>query len=373
MLTPAPVVTDTGTAAAGTAIALTNMVAPAILRADLIQRLKQWASDAEAGYSPRTIECFRGTMKVVGGWCLEHGHDFIPASPDAVIAFLDAHWTKRKHASLKRYLADWSTLHQAAGVPSPMHDKRVQLRLKAHGNRQGRQQKQAPALGKDGVAAITSAPRVATPSRQGYRPEIAALAELRDKLLLNLLNNSMIRTFEVQHLRWEDITAHPNGTGTIRVPVTKGHYSDGRTQFLTRTTMALLAAWQGAIMAHIATAQEPVADNGFIFWVLSPKLVNRISRNAVSAAVKRGGLALGTDKYSGHSTRVGTACDIVRSGGGVAEATQAGGWKRPDQVISYARNEIAAQGAVARLHAHEGETKPRLRVPARRKALAVAD
>ena len=54
-------------------------------------------------------------------------------------------------------------------------------------------------------------------------------------------------------------------------------------------------------------------------------------------------------RVSGHSLRVGSAQSLAAAGAGLVEMQQAGRWQSPTMPARYARGELAARGAVARL------------------------
>ncbi|EQD30037.1 phage integrase family protein, partial [mine drainage metagenome] len=77
---------------------------------------------------------------------------------------------------------------------------------------------------------------------------------------------------------------------------------------------------------------------------LTAKEVARIFRQRAAAA--------GLDHawtISGHSTRIGTANDLMRDGASTGEIQLAGGWKGAEMVIAYTRKSRAGNNAVARL------------------------
>ena len=60
-------------------------------------------------------------------------------------------------------------------------------------------------------------------------------------------------------------------------------------------------------------------------------------------------------RVSGHSLRVGSAQSLAAAGVGLVELQEAGDWKSPNMPSYYARNQLAARGAVARLRHGVGE------------------
>jgi len=338
----------------------THCLEPAVL----IERLKQWAALAGDAFSPRTIEALDGDGRLFRAWCLERSLAWLPADPATVVAFMEDVGATRRPATISRYLANISTLHKAAGAPSPTEHPDVKLARKAHARKKGTDQRQAAPLGEREIHVI-----VRSIEKAAKRAGGASLIELRDRALVLVMSDTLCRASEVGRLRWADIEPATDGSGTLVVRFTKGNYSNGRATYLSPQTMQALEAWRKGLVAWLELqrsnavqagngdrlARLPLPGEGeFIFWNLSTTPRNRLSRQAVWAIIKaQGNRALGTDAYSAHSTRVGTACDIVRSGAGLLEAVVAGGWKTTTQVLRYTRRHSATRGAVARLRSRK--------------------
>ena len=64
---------------------------------------------------------------------------------------------------------------------------------------------------------------------------------------------------------------------------------------------------------------------------------------------RRAGAADLEGRFSGHSLRVGGAQSLASAGASVVEMQTAGHWQSPSMPGRYARGELAARGAVARL------------------------
>ena len=76
---------------------------------------------------------------------------------------------------------------------------------------------------------------------------------------------------------------------------------------------------------------------------LSPSQINRRLKAAARAAGLRG-------SFSGHSCRVGMAVDLAGEGTELPALMTAGRWRSTEMPASYARNELAGRGAVARYY-----------------------
>ena len=149
-----------------------------------------------------------------------------------------------------------------------------------------------------------------------------------DIAMVSLMRDALLRIGEAAALTWADLAAEPDGTGRLSVQRSKTD-RDGRgaTLFVSATTMAALA--------EIRNGAEP-GDR--IFGLSVVQMTSRI---------KAAGLG---DGYSGHSSRVGMARDLVRAGTELTALMNAGRWKSHEMPAHYTRAEEAGRGAVARYY-----------------------
>ena len=76
----------------------------------------------------------------------------------------------------------------------------------------------------------------------------------------------------------------------------------------------------------------------------------RLSTVSIRAIVQRRAAAAGIEgRVSGHSLRVGGAQSLAAAGSSIVEMQTAGRWQSPSMPGRYARGQLAARGAVAKL------------------------
>ena len=76
----------------------------------------------------------------------------------------------------------------------------------------------------------------------------------------------------------------------------------------------------------------------------------RLSTQSIRAIIQRRAQDAGIEgRVSGHSLRVGSAQSLATAGASVVELQTAGRWQSPSMPGRYARGQLAARGAVARL------------------------
>ena len=81
----------------------------------------------------------------------------------------------------------------------------------------------------------------------------------------------------------------------------------------------------------------------------------RLSVNAIRRIIRRRAAAVGIEgRVSGHSLRVGGAQSLAAGGASIVEMQTAGRWQSPAMPGHYARGQLAARGAVARVRYGRG-------------------
>ena len=115
-------------------------------------------------------------------------------------------------------------------------------------------------------------------------------------------------------------------------------------RYLGAPTMQRLAAWlSGASIAAGGPLFRQVLKDGA---TVSGRLGVRSIRSII---VRRAAAAGVAGRVSGHSLRVGSAQSLAAAGAGLVELQEAGDWQAPTMPAHYARHQLAARGAVAKV------------------------
>ena len=150
--------------------------------------------------------------------------------------------------------------------------------------------------------------------------------------MICLMRDAMLRVSEAASLLWGDISVEEDGTGRLLIRRSKTDPDgEGAVAYISVPTMTFLKRIRG-----------DGREDDRVF-VLRP---NQISRRIKQAAQWAG---LGDD-FSGHSPRVGMACDLARAGIELPSLMTAGRWRSPKMPALYTRNETVVRGAVARYY-----------------------
>jgi integrase len=300
-----------------------------VLRANLL-------ADAESSRGTRTPNserALRGDVLLFSAWCAEAGRRDLPASAETVAAFVDAMSEAGKApASIKRYAASIAAYHRAARAPNPLELKTATDALKRMARARGEKQRQAKGINDHLVVKMLDA---AGSSR----------VDLRNKALLTVAYTSMCRRGELVRLLAEDLQADADGFGTVIVRTSKTDPT-GKGEFVAITADAMhhLRAWLAAAGIESGPLFRSVNRHGQVGGQLDAGSVSAIFKAMAAAANLSPDEAA---RISGHSTRVGACQDMIRYGGDIAGAMQAGRWKSTTMVARYSGGLDLKRGAVA--------------------------
>jgi len=320
--------------------------------ADIMRKLAEWQGDFVAGRSSATIRAVRADWAQYIAWCESTGQTPLPAPFEQLEAFLrHAIVCGRKRSTIDRYLYTVTLVHQAAGLPSPTADARWKnkwkILVRELGTRGGNKRTQAGQLVATDIERIVST--LGTSKR-----------DLRDAAMLLLASDTLLRESEL--VRVEVAHFEPNaakGTFSLYVPFSKTNQSgeDEDYRHVDADTMAAVQRWldaagitEGVVFRPIGgrkrAAVKVAEDSGN-----TPPVVP-LGAQEVARIFRRRAVSTGLDHaltVSGHSTRVGSANDLINQGFTTAQIQDAGRWKSPDMVQLYTRRSQAGANAVADL------------------------
>lgn len=282
-------------------------------------------------YAAKTRRSLTSDWACFARWCAQNAHTPFPTRPETVIAYLEAVSQTHRVSTLRRRLATLSHLHDALGEANPTHSRAVRLTLRGLAREKG-----ARPAGRR------------APLRQGdIEAMIAALGtslrDVRDRALLQVARDSLARRSELARLAVEDIEWRATGDARAVLRRTKGD-GEGRSVWLAPATCAALTAW----LTRAGLAAGPVfrrvhSDGRLGAPLLGQAIARRFKRLAEAAGLE-------STRVSGHSTRLGMACDLVADGHSLVAVQHAGGWRSPAMPARYAEDLLPELGAVAGYH-----------------------
>jgi len=317
----------------------------AIPQSAIQARLLSYARASEGAFSANTERAVRSDLRVFADWCVENGLPSCPAAPATVAAFLASMAATRKVSTLRRYTSSIAHLHKAVGLPSPVGDTMVSLRLKALARAAADRavqestpvRDQAEGLGQRDVDRI-----VATTG--------STVRELRDLALLLVGRDLLARRAELVALQVGDVTRNDDGSGVATIRRSKTDQAgEGADCYLGHETLAAVDRWLAASGITSGALFRSMKKGGN---VTERALAAGEVSITLKALAKRAKIAVDrAQRVSGHSLRVGMAQDLVAAGLDLPAVMVAGRWKSPTMVATYARKLLAGRGAVAQYHA----------------------
>ena len=306
-------------------------------------QIEKITAAAENAHSASTWRAYATAWKLFVAWATEQGHDYLPAAPETVAA----HLVERADEGLSRATlavarAAVRHVHREAGLEDPTANEGCRRVLRGLNRRIARSrggQKQATGLTARHLAAIRATACLPRTGPTG-RVEAEKTARRRgavDIAICSVMRDAMLRRSEAAELRWGDVEFRSDGSGRVMVHRSKTD-QEGRGVILFIGTDAAES------LKRIQPGDwDPAAR---VFGVTTGRSIS----NRLAAMAKAAGLG---DGFSGHSPRVGMATDLVAAGASLAAVQVAGRWKSARMPATYARGELAGNGAVARFYRDE--------------------
>jgi site-specific recombinase XerD len=326
------------------------VVATFAARADpaAVAKLREWESVERDVLSTNTWRALHSDIRKFDSFCARKSASVLPADPKTIRAFLLESQTRvsgrgagklRSLATLRRYLSSISIIHRAVDLESPSAATLVRKTMKAIARRIPARQRQAQAFGFESLQRY-----LAVPTR--------GLRDLRDRALVALAYDTLVRSDELARANVNDLTVE-RGTTSLLIRRSKtDQVGDGAKAFVSQETFGLIGIW----------LNEARITHGPIFRAVGPR--DEISNDALSTAairatIKRATLKIGVNPagFSGHSTRVGAAQDLLAAGASLEQLKQAGRWKDFRMPTLYTQNIAVDRSAMAALAATQGRHK----------------
>ena len=268
------------------------------------------------------------------------GQDLTDASLSVYIASLHAAGLSPAVASMA--VASVKFRCRLRGLASPVGPAtdRVLAGLRREGKGRGRGQVDGVRFSEVDTAAAVAA------------NDSGSVAGLRDAALLAVASDGLLRVSEVAALDVGDVQAEADGSGRLFVGESKtDQEGQGAVLYLGALTVTRVNAWlaaaghqDGPLFRRVRRGGRVEGDPG-----------RRLSVNAIRQIIRSRAAAVGIEgRVSGHSLRVGGAQSLAAGGTSLVEMQTAGRWQSPAMPGHYARGQLAARGAVARVRYGRG-------------------
>lgn len=291
------------------------------MKTKIIQdKFEQLLAHVQDGYAPNTVRAYRTDFSEFILYAEKFNQCPLPANPDLIANFLLAASNSGiKNSTVLRKVGSISAIHRFANLSDPTKHPEVKLSLRKIARRLGTKFDQAYPIDKKLLEKMLA---VCSDDLRGRR----------NKMLLLLAYESLRRRAELVSLRVEDIEFDESARCAILLRKSKTDQSrSGHWIALGPTTTKSIVEWlevskitNGFLLRGIRAGKVTA---GF-----DPCLVNRIFKKLASNA---GAPASVVEQISGHSTRVGCAQDMLKSGASMLQLMVKGGWSKPDTVMRY--------------------------------------
>ena len=311
--------------------ALSGIEQPA-LPVELTATLELAADFAKASKAKATQEAYGSDFHIFEGWCRARGLSALPASAEALSAFLADQAALGKRAStLGRRLAAIRYFHRAAGYDTPTGDEKVKAVLS--GIRRT-----------IGAAPIRKKPATSDLVLGMVGGKGRSLRELRDRAILLLGFAGAFRRSELVALNVEDVEETAEGMlVTIRRSKTDQE-GLGRKVAIPR----------GEIACPVAALRAWLDAAGITEGAIFRRIINKKSQRVIDlrlaarnvAIVKQGAERLGFDPsaFAGHSLRAGFVTSAVKRGANLIKITDVTGHRSLEMLKTYSRDAEAFVG-----------------------------
>ena len=264
----------------------------------------------------------------------------MPANLAAVAAYLTERAATCSPATVRMDRASIAAAHRTADVANPCEREGVRQVMRSIG-KAGAGKGRGQVQGLDWRAADLAAGLAANGGR--------SVAGLRDAALILVGSDALLRVSELAALDVGDVQRQADGSGTVTVRRGKTDQEGrGHVRYLGPPTVAAVQRWLARASITDGAMFRAVNKAGAAGGRLGVRSIRRIiQRRAADAGV--------TGRVSGHSLRVGAAQSLAAAGAGLVELQQAGGWQAPTMPAHYARHQLAARGAGAKLRYQAGK------------------
>lgn len=277
----------------------------------------------DRAYSEHSLRSYRSGFGRFASWCRGKRVPALPASPNTVAKFVDAHAEDLSPNTIRHRLSTIATVHRLCGLGDPTKDPDVELAW-----RRARRAK-------------PSRPRQALGLTADLRDQLLDccsddLIGLRDRVLVSVGFDTLCRRGELVSIAIPDLTQREDGRYSILVRRAKNDPDGaGRVAHLSTSTSALVDRWLAAIGSGKGPLLRPVYGR-----TISPRHVDplTVARVLKKLSTKQATMAGRVDQISGHSLRVGAAQQLAKDGHSMLKIMRVGGWKSPEVLARYVEN-----------------------------------
>lgn len=311
-----------------------GLIEPSI-KDELLKKLKYHVE----GLAENSQLAFRSDTGVFFNWCRENKYQAIPVHPQIFRKYLLEEAHSKAPATLLRRVATINKIHKLAGLKPISEHPEVSSVLKVIQEHSTYKKKQAESARYKQIQTV------------GALIDKDRLLDVRDYAILQFAYSTLLRRSEVARVKVEHIEYDPESRdGLVQIDKIKSKKGvrDTHYAYLSEDACFWLMRWLK--MANIT--------DGYIFRSLTKYETLRprsLDGRGIGSAINRMGLYLGDDRhFTGHSTRIGAAQDMVSSGIETTKAMNAGRWRDHKTFIGYVAKLNVKENGMAEFFKKQG-------------------
>ncbi len=351
-----------------------NSAVQSFAQTKIEQRLDDWLRVVRHTIAENTFKAYKRDWDIFFNWCFDVERACLPASPETMIFFIEDQIGYRAPSSIRRCLSTISMIHNSAGVINPLLDSlvmtakkeigrglRKEFKERPHHNYAGKQ-RQASGLTWSHLLKIKELlkvlPLVDTSSLSTAKAKAARrqngiwLKNARDRALIFLGYDSLLRVSELVAVTVEDIGFEPDGSAILTIGKRKdSQEGEIANAYIAPDTIKEINRW--LLLSDITTGPIfcSVTKSGSLKQDKETNQTKPLTRRNVADVYKATAEKIGESSYlfSCHSTRVGATQDMLEENIGMLAVKQAGRWKSDRMPSQYAKKVDAKRGGMAQL------------------------
>lgn len=295
--------------------------------------------NAKIGYylesrSENTKIAFHQDMEKLLVWCKLHQFCAIPIHPDVLRSFVIEMSETLAPSTIQRRLSTIGNLHKILDLKSPCSEPQVNSAVVHICEHSPYKKRQASPARKNIIRSVE------------LEIDSNNIRDVRDFAILQLAYSTLLRRSEVARVKVEDIEFDPSGDGVVKIDKIKSKKGTKETYYAYLTPDATFWVKKWLKMSKIREGDLFVGLTKY--GTLRP---TTLTGHTISTILKKLGFLVDEKiKWSGHSTRVGAAQDMVASGIDHTKAMNAGRWKDHKTFLGYVRKLSAKENGMAEMY-----------------------
>jgi len=218
----------------------------------------------EGAYSDYTLWSYASDMQAFETWCINHGHEPLPASAETLVAYVHAEGQRLLPSSLGRRLCGVARIHRLLRYVDPSKDEDAKLAVRRVRRKKPSRPRQAL-----GVTAKLRDCLIEHCSDD--------LIGLRDEILVRVGFDTLCRRAELIGLRVEDLIENERGNLSVLVRRAKNDQTgEGRVAPFSSKTSERVRHWLKVSGIADGALLRPIYQSKVLRRFLEPVVVSRV-------------------------------------------------------------------------------------------------